>query len=61
MVNEGGSNVEKQIADLSIMFQKMSLQFQTFQEQQYKKNEGESSEGKKLTMMIHIVFFKVLL
>ena len=48
MANEGGSNVEKQIADLSTMFQKMSLQFQTFQEQQYKKNEGESSEGKKI-------------
>ena len=27
MAEEGGSNVEKQIIDLSTMFQKMSLQF----------------------------------
>lgn len=48
MANEGGSNLEKQLADLTSMFQKISLQFQYFQEQQNKKNEGESSEGKKL-------------
>jgi len=31
MANEGGSNVEKQLADLTTMFQTMSLQFQSFQ------------------------------
>lgn len=48
MVDEEGSNVEKQLANLSTMFQKMSLQFQHFQEQQYRKNESETSEGKKI-------------
>lgn len=60
MANEGGSNLEKKIVDLSIMFQKGSLQFQHFQEQQYKKAKSESSEVKKMIMMVQVVFFKIL-
>jgi len=50
MANEGGSNVEKQLADLTTMFHKMTLQFQSFQEQQSKKSEGETSEGKRMNV-----------
>jgi len=50
MANEGGSNLEKQLLDLTTMFKKMSFQFQYFQEQQNKKSESETSEGKKLNV-----------
>lgn len=45
MTNEGGANVKKQLAYLTTMIQKMSLQFKYFQEQQLKKIGGEISEG----------------
>lgn len=32
MSSEGGANVEKKLANLTIMFQKISLQYQYFQE-----------------------------
>jgi len=59
MANEGGSNVETQLVDLTTIFQKMSLIFQYFQKQQNKKSEGETSEGKKVNVENTNSYFQI--